>query len=406
MASCDIAESACLESVLELTACLRGDDTPPLPQIRRITRDEYAAEVKRDAEDAGRGGSSPLDAVLASLHLQPQNRTTIDSALEAFSESVAFYDSDAKRVTLISDAQSENPLERIDVLSHELTHYLQDLEFDLNALAGGAPENIDGHTAMRALIEGEAVVTGARVRRRLEGRSAESFDWEAWLQARYTAVSASIVESRVPLWAALHDLPYEVGARYVSQLWLTRGRSEVDALFDAPPRQLGAWLEGAGASPSPLACAPPLPTDGFKLYSFERFGAAGVFALLAAAGRPDLALAARLDDDAFAVYLRGSAGDLTSARAIGLWRLRFASESDADHFLAAISVLALEQSKFGREIVIRASPDREQTGLRGDVLATCPSLDDLRAKGEGAPITDSAFGASRTLQYRAVRHIR
>lgn len=47
LTSCDIEDAACARSLLELTACIRDDDVPPLPKVQLQTAEE-AVELLRD----------------------------------------------------------------------------------------------------------------------------------------------------------------------------------------------------------------------------------------------------------------------------------------------------------------------------------------------------------------------
>ncbi len=382
---CDITDLSCAEVLLELTACVRGDDTPPLPDIAYRTAEEAVASLREDVEDAA-AVDAPWDAAFRALGLLADGQTSLDASIAQFVTSVtAYYEPETKGVTIITDARgSASEVTRMYVLSHELTHYLQDRAADVLQLQAAAGGSTDRRTSLHALLEGDAVVSSTRVLIRLLGRSIDDFLWGSYFASLEEETVADLLFSEAPLVDALQFLPYLVGGRYIGELWERDGRGPVDALYDDVPEALADWIDRDGepaqdSATEPLECAPPLAPPGFTLYAIDSFGAAGAYALLAAAKQLSLSLPARLRSDRIAVYL--NEGEPNTA-VIVVWRMRFASEEAAVRF----AELATDRERFethrnGVELTIRASSERDERALRGDALMACPAPEALQPAG-------------------------
>jgi hypothetical protein len=384
MTKCDIEETACVESLLDLAACTREDDTPPVPEIVRITTAEFADMLRHNAEDMGYG-PTPWDSLLPKLQLLPEGQSTVDAAVDMTSQSVsAFYHLKNKNITIITDTSVESDIDKMYVVLHELTHYLQDRKSDLSALHESAGPTSDEHISLDALIEGEAVANSSRGLTLLMRIAPQGIRWDRFYNSLDESLFAEIAKSKAPLLAAGQFLPYGIGGRYVSDLWSDDHREDVDALFEEWPHAFSDWMLAETWNPIPaskpkLTCAPPRAPDGFSVYELDSFGAAGAFALLSAAGEMDLDLASKLRNDAFAVYVENAGMDEPSkARAIGVWRLRFSDAATLAQFKAAIADLDLDTQTFKDELAIRVSSDPSLTQLTGDALKGCPQLEDLQ----------------------------
>lgn len=384
MDECDVEETTCLESLLDLTLSAREEHGhADLPPVQRITTAEFVERLRAEKAEHG-ATTSPWDLVLPKLSLIPAGKPTSEAAVDVLADSVlAFYDDASHDITLITDTEVKEPQDAMYVVMHELTHFLQGRDHDFAALKKHASTSTDDRAALTALIEGEATVTSTRALVWLMHRAPETLDWERYFDALDESLFKSIKDSEAPLISALQALPYGVGGRYIEQLWEGGDRSDVDGLFDMWPHTLQEWLKGPweddGVAELALSCAPPLPPDGFKVFEVDSFGVAGALALLAAAGSGDFELAKELTDDAFAVYLtEADAGAPESAKsAIGVWRMRFSG--GATKYLKAIASLKLDAEPVGDELVIRVASDAASGNAFTDAGAgMCPKLDELK----------------------------
>jgi hypothetical protein len=383
---CDVEQTSCLESLLELTACARGDDDDEatLPEVHRITTAEFTQRLRDEAEESGYS-TSPWDQLLPRLSLQPEGLSSVDSAVDVLAGSVlAFYDDETKDITILTDSRADDPQQKMYVVMHEFTHYLQGRDNDFVDLRKRAGAGSDAHAALNALIEGEATVNSTRGLVYLANRAPHTLDWLSFYDSLEENLVDSVEESESPLYAAIQLLPYGAGARFVGELWDADDRSAVTELFDEWPHALRDWMMGppwkvGSTTQKPLDCAPPLAPEGFSLYEVDSLGSAGAFALLAAAGSGDLALAKALQNDAFAVYLdETQASDpQTAKRVAGVWRLRF-DDGAVARFSRAIASLGLDTKTFKNELVIRVVSDESIDVLSGDALEACPKLSELK----------------------------
>jgi len=379
---CDIEHPECMQQVLALTACERGETlTPPAPQMRVVSRSQLREALKSD-EGSPDVTAAVWDVALTRLHLLPEGTSGGDAALDAEAESVAaFFDSDDKTITIVRDEDHDDTA-RMHVLSHELTHYLQDRESSLRERVVKA-DSVDAHMAVRALIEGEAVVNSARAMARLVGRRPENMPWSQLYASLDQQVLKAIDASPAPLSTAALTLPYNLGARYVGDAWNLYDRARVVDLLEDAPSSLIDWLAGYDASASAesareaLDCAPPQAPPGFELVGVDSFGPTGLIALLAAAGTAEFETAKSLRADAAAAYLRtGDAPDASSGLLI--WRLRLASEVDARAIERRLPTWPHVGSRvLGKELLLIVTSDLTQMGLSA-ALDTCPTLAELK----------------------------
>jgi hypothetical protein len=399
VAECDITAARCQQAVLEATACERRQDAPAPPVVRTLARSQLGAEYRADAEreasdDAPSNllGAGPWDAALAALHLLPVGTGVVEASIDDAVDNVAaYYDPRDKRLTIIEDSAAADRLSAMYILSHELTHYLQDDALDLTRMQQEAGATTDSQMALTALVEGDAMVTSVRVAVRLQGGSARNVLWDDTFASMQQSVLATIERSTAPLITAANGLPYPVGGRYVSSAWnggstgtaeWYGSRERVDDLFGTPMRSLADVLSGyPGQTPTTtqremLDCAPPEPPAGFQLAGIDHLGATGALALLAAGGRADLELAGGTRGDLIALYhAADTAAGSEAESALVAWRLRFDSALTASQFLQRIAPLELAAQGFEREVLITAGTGADNPLLAATV--SCPNPDDF-----------------------------
>jgi hypothetical protein len=146
----------------------------------------------------------------------------------ASNEVVGFYDTLSHRL-VYSGSTNPSPYQRY-VLSHELTHALDDQRFDLSradALQYACRD--EPLAAFVALMEGDAVYTsGAWAQRFLSGDELDRLQQEA---AAFPPPPASVP----PFVQALQEFPYPNGLAFVRALVARGGEAAVNAAFRNPP---------------------------------------------------------------------------------------------------------------------------------------------------------------------------
>ncbi|MET0384870.1 MAG: hypothetical protein ABW321_02870, partial [Polyangiales bacterium] len=380
---CDIQEATCVQAVLEVTACVRGEEVPALPTIRHLNQREYRDELTTDALDV-QMASGQLDRLLQRLHLLPAQTTAIEQRVnEQAEQTLALFDAKTKRITIVEGAIQSAPLDEMVLLSHELTHYLQDLRHPLTELSKQYESTLDQTLSLRALLEGEALVSSLHVLERIAG---SPVGWSSVLASTDDSVFTNIADSPAQLHAAALSLPYALGAHYVADVWHYNSRAHVDDLFEEAPHSLIDWLAGYGdgklqaSRVEPLDCALPHAPDGYELVLRNDFGAAGLIALLAAAGDLDDTLTARhLRASALAVYAPQGEDSEDPDASMLVWRMRFASAEVARELADRLPWDDVGVRVFDREVVLAVGPNVTRDAPPSEV-DTCPTFDEPSAR--------------------------
>ena len=120
-------------------------------EIEAVLRRKLAEQYPDDRFENDRLG-------YVALGLLPPDYPLKQRYIELLGEQVAaFYDQHEHRLFMFEDASLESPQNRT-ILSHELTHALQDQHFDLSKLPLEIRDNDDRAIAASALIEGDATL--------------------------------------------------------------------------------------------------------------------------------------------------------------------------------------------------------------------------------------------------------
>jgi len=125
--------------------------------------------------------------------------------------------------------QAVNPQVRL-VLTHELTHALDDQHFHLRA--GPAPFD-DATFAYAALVEGDAVVVANRFFSSLSPADKQAIGANA--QAQAPAIR-SVAVAIPPTVARMQQFPYTAGPPFIDALLAAGGEGRVDSAFASPPK--------------------------------------------------------------------------------------------------------------------------------------------------------------------------
>lgn len=217
---------------------IRGLEAPPDVPVGFLSRreledkmlqefhEEYPEEeVERDKEIMVMLGFAEEDVDL--------NRLYVD----LYTEQVAgFYDPDEKSLYLISEEEEMDILDRY-ILAHELTHYLQDFNFDLTRPPFGDPEDAveetddDAAFAATCLLEGDAMITSEKwLFECVSLNDVINIDLEA------EGYSTEVLDSAPYYIRDALLFPYEQGLAFVRRLHEEGGYAVVNEAFrDTPP---------------------------------------------------------------------------------------------------------------------------------------------------------------------------
>jgi hypothetical protein len=377
IATCDITQRACQESVYYRVLNLRNDGYNPfggLPPVGVITEDEFRAMLEREeAASQTTGSPSPWDKALELLHF---TASTPDGGSSSIDDQVAhvyaYYEPRTKAVTIISHPEQTGDFQQEEAmvtLAHELVHALQDRELNLNRKDF---HTSDEYLAYNGIIEGDArfyenlFVEDVR---RMLGRSpgAPLAMPDAELEYAY----ANFEKLGSPLFAARYLL-YPLGARYESAAYRSGGNAAVrHAYAKAPIRTVGFLVGPDGRAPPvgqgdvcPAPTASELPTDG---PGADQFGALLFYSFLRGWG-VDHATAFPTAQSWTGDYLSVQTNADVSTTAVA-WRLEFGTALPATIASTLTASGELSVSAGTRSLEITASDSATPLDFRP---ANCP----------------------------------
>jgi hypothetical protein len=316
-------------------------------------------------------------ASLAALGLVPPEADLKSRMLRLYARQVAgFYDPDEKKFFIVPERSEEaarsaagfGPLaDRLleqALLTHELTHALQDRRLDLVPRMKALRENSDGALALQAFLEGEATVVMMDVLLRElppEARALTSTDQLLSSMAQLAAGGLEGAEDVPEYFVKELLFPYTAGTAWVEGRRAAGGWAAIDADYDRPPETTAEILDPsryrAPRKLLPFAALPSsedLPPQARPLY-LDRLGAFTLRSLLEEAGSDTAAeLAAWWQDDRILFYE-------TKGRPRGpvgfVWSLRLATPE-------AARTLAARLGPFYRA----AAPGEARVHADGDVV--------------------------------------
>lgn len=200
-----------------------------------LARNTTPAELELDAREGEMIGLYPPKVDLAK-----ENLTMLKSQL------AGFYDSRQKDMVIIERPIPANPmvnprllefalkLSTAGVVAHELTHALQDQHFDITAEQKAAHGNADRELALRALLEGDATLSGFCS---VVGRADDpTIDYFLDHSADASMVFLGSANGLGVQMRKLLIFPYLDGARFVAAGYDRGGWAAVDAIYRNPPQ--------------------------------------------------------------------------------------------------------------------------------------------------------------------------
>jgi hypothetical protein len=245
-----------------------------------------------------------------------------------------------KRVLLVNHFNDKS------LLTHELTHALQDEHFDLLRMLTSQPYNFDRSEALFAVIEGDAM----NVQRRAEeGNRYEKVPLDTIAKeedSRFQEYRQSVGTFFQPLLTETFVFRYRDGARFVEAVRRLRGEKGVDELFRNPPASSEQILHFdkffAGEQPRDASVSTSgLEQKGWRLSSETSLGEIGVRGLLMSGVSASQAVKAATGwggDRAFLFEKDGAAP-------LFVWRTVWDKQSDAAEFFAAYKALKGHQKE-------------------------------------------------------------
>jgi hypothetical protein len=352
--SCDITRTDCQQAIYDSVAAMLGAEDFPRPSIRTISVEQHEQEVRAGLDLDDLTGDDATSRGLRLLGFIPEVSESLTATqAEYFITQIAAYYSRGSRSITIIDRDYED-VSAQTLLAHELTHAIQDNQFDLDVVGAGA-DTEDGVIGVRSVIEGDAMHTSFAWAYDKLGYLPEEIDWDAMHEERTAAEREVAADADVALIDSASGFPYTYGFRFMTAATLFGGLSARAAAFESPP---GTTLEVMAGFDSALpafafpVAAHPAPLDGFALETENRFGAWYVYGFLRRRGLPDdtaLPVALGWLGDTVGIYQSGS--DVVAA----VWRVQLAdplialllrNEVNADAADSAWSAIALDDEVF------------------------------------------------------------
>ena len=289
--------------------------------LTRKIHEQYSAEELRDYGRA-----------LAALGAVPAGTDLLAALLSLYDEQVgAFYVPEERALYTFKDVTWSRSLDRM-LLAHELTHALQDQNYDLSRWPLKVKDNDDLALACSALLEGDATALMTRYYGQHADRARMLEDVGAMLNqntAKLRDAPAFLRESLL--------FPYTQGQVFVAAL----GADEVAAAFTNPPVSTAQVLhpdlyrqgQGAGLRVAP----PPVADPALRRIADNVLGEFGIRTLLqeqVGAFQAQVA-AAGWNGDRYHAYAATTNGPVTVA-----WTTAWATPEDATEFAEAYTGFA------------------------------------------------------------------
>ncbi len=315
------------------TAALRGLSFKKPVNYKIIGRDELRKVIESKlAEQYNEQQLRDYGRTLETVGLIPEGTDLREAIVGLYDEQVAaFYVPEERALYTFTDLSLDDNLDRV-TLAHELTHALQDQNYDLTKFPLRVTDNDDLALATAALVEGDATLVMAQY-------YGENLDMRTMLKdvlglmlgqntAKFQAAPAYLRDSLL--------FPYQQGAEFAMAVFANGGTDALNKAFEHPPVCTKQILHPAKflhdrQDPEKIEL-PKLEAPGWRLIGSNAVGEFGLRTLLAQPfGVLDAQrLAAGWNGDRYQVYERGADGPT-----VLLWTIAWETEQAAADFADA-----------------------------------------------------------------------
>ena len=268
---------------------------------------------------------------LATVGLVPDGTDLLNVIVSLYTEQVAaFYVPEEHMLYTFKDLVFSSNLDKM-LLSHELTHALQDQNFDLLKFPLKVKDNDDLALATSALVEGDATVLMTRWYMENVDPSKMLGD----LGAMFGQNTAKLREAP-PYLREMLLFPYQQGQQFAMALYVAGGTAAIDAAFRNPPTCTKDILHPEQflqhrATPERIEL-PKFDSKDWRLIGSNDLGEFGTrFLLQDGIGAFDAQTVAQgWNGDRYAVYERGTNGPTAL-----VWQSAWEDDQQAGEFAAA-----------------------------------------------------------------------
>jgi hypothetical protein len=319
----------------------------PLKKSIRSRQEIRAYLLQKMKEDKDADKRYADQKTMEKFGLLPKDYPLEQVMVKVLTEQIAgLYDPDSQEFFI---ADWTSPADERPVMSHELTHALQDQHFHIDKWTDAAKPNDDGELARDAVIEGSAMAAMLDFELGGKGsiRDLDDFDPSLLLGD----VDSSPELSKAP--KVIQDellFPYLAGVRFTQHLLKAgNGWPGFYKVFDKPPASTQQimhpelYLQGVIPAKIDLPAAKGMMASDWKKLDENNMGEFGVQEILKQFLDKDRSatLAARWTGDRYAIF-----ENQKNKRTLMEFRIRLASDADAARFFGAYSeILEMKYSQ-------------------------------------------------------------
>ncbi|MEI6085114.1 MAG: hypothetical protein WCS70_12540 [Verrucomicrobiota bacterium] len=350
-----------LAQIEKQTSELRGLPFKKPVTYKSIGRDELKHFLKgKITEQYNTQEMRDYGRTFETLGLLPAGTDLMDAILGLYDEQVAaFYVPEERALYTFKEKSFDSNLDKV-TLAHELTHALQDQNYDLTTFPLKIKDNDDLALASSALVEGDATLLMAQFYGEYLDASNLLGDMLAGVvgqkTAKFNAAPAFLRESLL--------FPYQQGTEFATAIFAAGGTDALNAALQHPPVSTKEILHPEKflhnrQAPEKIDMA-KIEKPGWRLIGHNVLGEFGLRSLLA--GPVGIFEAQRAADgwngDRYQVYEHGSNGPC-----VLVWETAWETGPEAEEFAATYQRLAgkrgvtSEVQRAGNRVSIRQAPD-------------------------------------------------
>ncbi|KYG07855.1 hypothetical protein BE21_26905 [Sorangium cellulosum] len=176
--------------------------------VRTISRAEVDAEAEQAADAIDEEALAALAATYGRLGFFPPDTDLQGAFGQSMDVFAAWYSTESKAISLIGEVED-------NVLVHEYVHGLQDQHFDLGKLLTASLTS-DAHLALRAAIEGDAMLAEVRfLMQEANDADLDRLNWAGIIDAAQAAGEQILEENELPaLFVDYPSFAYGFGFEY------------------------------------------------------------------------------------------------------------------------------------------------------------------------------------------------
>ncbi|MCG3148556.1 MAG: hypothetical protein PCFJNLEI_02000 [Verrucomicrobiae bacterium] len=327
-------QAALLAQTEKQTSALRGLPFKHPVTYKSIGRDELKKFLQgKIAEQYSTQEMHDYGQTLITLGLLPAGTDLAEAILGLYDEQVAaFYVPEERALYTFKEKSFDSALDKI-TLAHELTHALQDQNYDLTKLPLRIKDNDDLALATSALVEGDATLLMAQYYGEyLDARNMIGDVLGGVLgqkTSKFQAAPAFLRESML--------FPYQQGTEFATAIFAAGGLEALDAAFRNPPVSTSEILHPEKylrdrRVPEKIVL-PVLERAGWRLIGnnvLGEFGLRNMFTAQQVGIFEAHRAAGGWNGDRFHVYERG-----TNGPCFLVWETAWDTEKDAEEFVSS-----------------------------------------------------------------------